>query len=312
MGRKGLQSGKMIRKADALDQIRQAMGSGKPIGAFTWWALREVAVRRSKLRDEMSAAGLDPEKYMPAEIKAHSAFRKAIDSFKSASGDALLEAIVPHRSQSDRIVWAVLDKSVDVAAERVTTVQAAKVIFWKAAERVTTEGSHPLLPHIVAAYEALLDTHVAEDIRHMLRTNLSESMGGISLRETGGIFFVAAPYFTELYAHRQVVGAIGSRLSVVPIHEGGDMGEEARGTLEEELRLLDKDVAEFDGPRRSTLEERLAVFEGLRGKLEMYSAVLSFKSDDLRVKISALEAKVSAMIDEAEEEPAQMEIGGAA
>jgi hypothetical protein len=288
---------------DMLEALGDAR-DGDCKGAFVWWELSEVAVRRAKLEALMDQSGLDPEVFMPPEIMASAAFTKSCKDCQSVREGLWMRRL----NKSDRIVCVIKRETQDMVAEDVDWNTEAKVTFSKSSERVTVEGTCEAADAIADTYEAYKETHIAEDIRKTLIRNIADFLGGFSLRRRGGgIYFVLPQFLPFLYAHRQVVRSIGSSFYVAPIHTGGDVGECARDGLEDVLRGLERQVEEFrsDPPRADTLKRRLEEFAALKAKLGMYSSVLGMKSDDLQQKADDLDAIVAVILNDMEQEKGQ-------
>lgn len=297
MGRKNLSAAKMI------DVEQVALNPGECKGAFVWWSLSEVAVMRSNLEDIMRAEALDVDLFMPPEVQASTAFRKAINKHKAGHG-VLLRSLPRPRNAREMVV-CVVNESYDQAKDDLDHDSIARIRFDKDFDRLEITGKRSeLTDSITDVYNDYLNTHTHEDIRYMITRNISDYMGGLMARDNGGVYFVLAPYLSTLYAHKRVITAIGSTMRIVPIHDPGDLTEQARDSLTETIRELEDEVAAFQAapPRADTLTRRLEEYEAIKRKLRLYSQMLGFQSADLQQKADDLDAVVTVILNQVEEE----------
>lgn len=300
MGRATLRSGKML----PVDPASLVDGNGERKGHFVWWSLRDVAWKRDDLQHQLELENLDPEVFMPPEIVASSAFRKAVDVHKSKTDYRILPIKL---KGNDRVKFGVYNVETDEDLEDNRFDTISMITWHKNTEAVTVDGEvSELTSSIMDTYHVFRETHVNSDIRSMLTSAIGESFAGAMVRDGGGIYFVAEPYSEMLIALRSVVRHFGSKLYLVPIHKPGDMAEAARDTLEDNLQLLEQEVVGFQEnlPRGDTLSRRLEEYQALKQKLVMYSSMLGFRSEDLSQKADDLDAVVTALLTKVEEEKA--------
>ena len=129
----------------------------------------------------------------------------------------------------------------------------------------------------------------------MLTTFLREA--GVSLRESGGVYFVPATHQATLDALCAVVEAAGNNqtflLPIVDSVEGKKtLRKVAKRSLDDEIRQLHEELQRFDREkvRESTLQRKLDGFDELRSRVNLFARVLSFKADSLNNKISGIQS----------------------
>ncbi|MBI2378915.1 MAG: hypothetical protein HYV07_33280 [Deltaproteobacteria bacterium] len=126
------------------------------------------------------------------------------------------------------------------------------------------------------------------------------SEAGVSLRDSGGVYFVPAQFNGQLTAVCNVVGDVGphNKTFVLPIVDmpaaQATLREVTEASLDDEIRALEEELKSFDldKVRDSTLERRLVAFHDLKARVGMFSSVLSFKADGLNRRLSCINAEL--------------------
>jgi hypothetical protein len=174
----------------------------------------------------------------------------------------------------------------------------ARATFAKEPERIAVLEKHPILDGLPALFEHF-SAVTTEDVRAMVLAFVRKS--GLSIRHSGGVYFIPPALSTTLDALSEVLRAIGQNtVWSLPIADLGDasatLGAIARDTLDAEIASVESELAAFDASdvetRDSTLERRLKKFDELRGRTSLMAGALSFRSDALLEKLVALEHEV--------------------
>ena len=178
----------------------------------------------------------------------------------------------------------------------------SRIAFNKHTAAVNHDADHAIVWQILELYRHH-QAHTTEDIRRMLAAFLAEA--GVSLRESGGVYFVPASHQPTLDALCGVVEAVGkgNRTYQLPIVDTPatktTLREVATRTLDDEIRQLQDELARYESEkvRQSTLERRLDGFEELRSRVNLFAGVLAFKADSMNAKISAVRASLRAQME---------------
>jgi HAMP domain-containing protein len=272
-------------------QDHLAQAGGKPLGSLLWWSLNGNRIDHPRLEELARRHGLDA-KYVPAELKPVQAFRRACRHASTKLPAGLL--LRPIAETTDAVLVGLVRERVNEANQDLDYDLVTRVNFNKANHAILCDVENGVTAEIERLYEHHLE-HTTEDIRGMLTAFLGEA--GVSLRESGGVYFVPASFQPTLDALCTVVEAVGQNQTfTLPIVETaetkGVLREVAKRSLDDEIRQLHEAMQRFEGDnvRQSTLERKLDGFEELRGRVNLFARVLSFKADALNGKISAIQS----------------------
>lgn len=264
-----------------------------------FWTLADARVDRATLESLWKRAGLDLS-LLPEEPTAEKALKQAARAAQVGVRDRLIRLGLDTDTE---IVFAVVRENRDDAGN-VTYHQEARVHLDRSSGVVTSDASsHDVVQSVVAAFNVLRSTHTSDDVRRAIVRTL-DSWSAVTLREGGGVYFVAQPYATELRRLQSAIEEIGSsRVHVLPVHQSADadraLGELATASLEAELAQLQSEIAAFVSmppERTSTLTRRLEAFEALRDRAKLYRNVLSITVTDLDAQLRDMTATVEQLI----------------
>ena len=278
-------------------QDRVAEAGGNHLGTLLWWSLNGNRIEHDQLEGLAKQYGLH-ERYLPNAIKPTQAFRRAWRhaATKLTEGQMLR----PIAETTDEVVIGLVREIADETTKDLEYDVLNRVTFDKNAAAISSDRPSIVTESIATLYRHHL-AHTTADIRSVLTAFLGES--GVSLRDSGGVYFVPADRQRTLDALCAVVEAVGHnsafRLPIVDTPEGkSTLRAVAQRTLDEELRQLREQLERFDDDkvRDSTLERKLETFGDLRSRVDLFARVLSFKADDLRNKIGVTQAALRARL----------------
>jgi hypothetical protein len=262
------------------------------VGAFVWWDLYDLNVRRGVLEDFLRDENLDPDLFLPGAQKAESHFHKAVRRHARDAGKGYLVLPYPKPPEGKLIYCVVKNEAEPNLTLSGSTI--ATLTFDKDTEVVSTDGDEDVLTLIVNTWREYVAGQIitTTDFRRKLEEVFMQLLGGCRIRRSGPPYCILAPYLSEVYALRAVTERLEKEhhakeafLYAVKIDDPGDMARKARRGLEDELRELAEQVEQFRTTERKihdgTLRRRLEEFDALRSKIDLYASMLKFKSDDL-------------------------------
>jgi hypothetical protein len=273
--------------------------SGAHIGDLLWWTLADAEVSRARLEAVWSGAGLSST-CLPEVPTPERALRTAIRECQVGQHSYLIRL---GKQDESELVFAVVLENRD-ASGNVHHVQEARIVLDRNAPRQVASDydGHDLVRAVSTAYDRLLNTHTADDVRRAILKTLA-SCAAVTLRDHGGVYWVPAIHAETLRRLQAAVGEIGaSRLDVVPVHETPEataaLGGAARASIEEDLVGLRAEIEGFLAapPRASTLVNRLQTFDDLRTKAQLYHSVLRVQVEDLEASLSKLTLQVEGLL----------------
>lgn len=276
----------------ASSQQQHAQTGGIYLGSLVWWSLNGNRVSHARLRELAEHFDL-PERYLPTEIKPASAFRRAWRHAATKMPPGLLLRQIDETATGIHI--GVVAEVADSQAHELSYNHLVTIAFDKEHHTIQSSQEHPVVQQLGQLYTHHLEL-TTRDIRTMLSNFVNEA--GVSLRESGGVYFIAAPHQETINAMASVLQTIGhNQLHQLPLydcpHSQNVLNNVAVSTLDDEIQKLHEELETFfadDKTRKSTLEKRLGAFDALRSRVGTFAGVLSFKSDELLDRVSDMEA----------------------
>ncbi len=293
----------MFDRLRAIHEGLEAAG-GTRMGAVLWWALANNRISHERLADLVDQHGLDRE-LLPKEIKPAGAFRRAWrHAARELPPGQLLRPIV---ETPDEIVLGLVREDSDGKRRELDYELITRVSFRKDTAEIKEDVENAVTQRIRALHRHHQE-HTTTDIRGMITSFLSEK--GVPLRSNGGVYFVPERFGRSLDALCRVVESAGhNQLFRLPIVETPEttqtLGVVAERSLEEEVRQLQAELDRFDADRTrpATLERRVEDFETLRGRVRLFSSLLSFEATGLTSRIDAAQRTLRDQLGLQEVEP---------
>ena len=272
-------------------QSRIAQAGGKQLGSLLWWSLNGNRIGHERLLDLADQHGLNT-KYLPKEIRPVQAFRRA---WRHAAAKLPKGMLLRSISETNYlVVIGLVRERVDERNHDLDYTVLSKIGFHKGTHALSADKENGVTMQVKELYRHHL-AHTTEDIRAMMTSFLGEA--GVSLRDSGGVYFIPASHQQTLDALCAVVEEVGHnktyQLPIVDTPEGkATLREVARRTLDSEIQQLQEQLAKFDldKVRESTLERKLEGFDELRARANLFARVLSFKADTLNKKIASIQS----------------------
>ena len=274
--------------------------AGEHLGDMVWWTLEDARIGRARLEEVWTAAGLSAA-LLPEPPTPEKALRAAVREAAVGQQGHLIRL---GKDDEDELVFAVVEEQRD-GAGNVNHRQEARIALRKqvAPSLGSDAPDHDLVRTVRERYERLLTTHTSDDVRRALVKTLA-TCAAVTLREHGGVYWVPAPFADTLRRLQIAVASIGaSRVDVVPIHASPEasqaLGDAARSALENDLAVLTAEIDAFlhEPPdRAATLTRRLATFDELRAKADLYHSVLQVQVSDLDARLDELTRHVEGLL----------------
>ncbi len=284
----------------ALSLIKNTLSKGtEHLGDLVWWSLSDARIDRESLTTIWSDAGL-PTDLMPEEPNAERAFKTAIKEAQVGRPGRLLRLAVDSESE---IVFGVVREDRH-SNGTLDYHQEARVTLDRHREQLSTDApGHDLVTDVMRRFAILKTTHVPDDVRRSLVRSL-ETYAAVTLRPSGGIYWVPAPHAKQLRSLQSAIQRIGqSTVSVLQVHRSAEaeatLAKVARGSIEDELAMLASEIEGFvmsPPERASTLQRRLEAFETLRDRAKLYRSVLSIQVTDLETQLGRMTATVEELL----------------
>lgn len=277
---------------------------GEHLGDVVWWMLSGADVPRSVLETKWLAHGLDPA-FLPEEQTPEKAMRQAVREALTGE-DKKKVGIQPTVDSKSSLIYAVgswMTDNVGNAEFR----QDALIMLDKSVTPAAASSdnvSNDLVTKVLREYNRYLGTHTSRDVMTSI-TKALKAWSAVTLRETGGIYFVPRTQSDNLRKLQGAVEQLGNSLVfLLPVHSTTDavrsLGTAASGSIEDELSSLRTEIDGFladpNGVRPSTLKRRLEAFTDLRSRANLYHTILNVTVGDLGAQLKAMEDQVTTML----------------
>lgn len=304
------------------------------VGYTVLWRLHGLRVKHDQLKDSLDRAGFPG--FLPDPPTPRKSLRRALQAWVVAraratqaqqvvaqhtSSDAAQRMLIRviNRAGSEHVVFALVMEDVDYNALGLnyatdlriqlhkktgqmicTTQTTGRIESYHESQRVSAE----LQPY----WQEFKDLHIACDLSEMVR-RIIDSLQATGLRRSGGVYFVPKGKRDELRRLREMVAGLPhledqpfvcafgvpdlqetkSQMTQV-IHAG--MIDEI-GSLRANLRRL---IAEGTNVREDTVITRLAEFQSVRAKAQVYADLLGLRLDRMRAEIGELETQARRLL----------------
>jgi hypothetical protein len=293
--------------ADVAKAISQA--EGKHLGDLCGWALTGSRPKADveRLAD---AYGLTDDLAFP-KLTPNACYRKAIQQvFSVGTKDQRRAMAYLVEDSADKLVHAIVtSKVVDGTDDTVSAKDASftteiKIGFDKAAYRngataeaclVSEDPNHASFQELRTVYIELAEKYLTNDIRNAFQAAF-RAWDACPLLPHGGLWYIPANRAEKVRAWHGFMTDLGMTTVVIPAFDTAEtiasLRDATRAGLEGQLADLfwmfeQYDLAGWETVRTSTLETRVADFEELRNRAELYQAILGTTADDLKVKVAA-------------------------
>lgn len=275
---------------------------GEHLGDVVWWMLSGADVPRSVLESNWLAHGLDKE-FLPEEQTPEKALRLAVKEAGNGLDRTLIRKTLDGASA---LIYAVVSEKTDAKGNAEYTQDALIMLDKKSTPPVlsTDTPSNDVAAKVMKEYARYVNTHTSRDVMTMI-TKALKAWSSVTLRETGGIYFVPRTQSDNLRKLQGAIERMGSSLVfILPVHATEDskrsLGIAAQGSIESELAELRTEIDSFladpDGVRPSTLTRRLEAFNELRSRAGLYQSILSVTVEDLAGQLKSMEDSVQTML----------------
>lgn len=294
------------------------------LGSLLWFSITRADVHLDTAKQELAAAGLSTET-LRHNLRPVDAFKKATNEFAKkfpASNDIRQEVMVRSIGEDGAQAYRhlVLETAVMQAGKKrnlrfeklgeLTHTRGVKVAGEYSghsveARRTSAHLAAPLTPE----QEKWLQGHV-DDFEdrydhllnymdsHAVRTFVREyiyNLGGVLVKESGGLYFVAQEHADEVRALMTWVKSIGSEfhsVDLLNLSEQRDMIMEAfeQDTVKEVERLMGEVGKILSDPDRQVEEKTWDAYAEkaaeLRDKITEYNAILGGKAEDAATHVN--------------------------
>lgn len=289
------------------------------LGEVVFYTVPDAPVKVQKVKEIMQELGLD-ESLIPEPRKPVYVFEDAVrrvegkrknGTITETKVDKVFEDNTTSVYQVTRLVRNIDEKVIDHP-------KAMRVSFDKAGHMITVEPLEAEAADALAGTEESIReyysrnraTHHGQKIRNTLRQYITGKLFGESIRESGGIYFVARRHHDELIKLRELMDRLyqPGLFHLIPLANDETQREmlekrfvvntmdainEAIGRYAERLKDSSKTVR--SDTIRTATEDRAALGE----RIKQFRELLSFESDALEQNVALLDQQILKLAEKA-------------
>lgn len=277
-------------KHDVKKQIKSAQDLAL-LGHLVYWSISEFRMSDVQYKSLLAQVGIDEARYAKS-VRPQTILTAVLKTKTKGSRDKFHRKSVDDKSIAG---FAILNQTTDSDAN-VTIQQETKVVFDKETKAVRVEGNQK--DEIQDTYKNFLGTFSQDQFRTLVLKYLRGECEAISLRDTGGVYFVPIKHEEAFRKLEQLFKLIPqSSIEVLPIPNL----EEAKQTmwkalvtdLTGEIKELSEEISGMVTVSPKVFARRVDKFKQLKAKTEMYGELLSGTFEDLTSRIDSLENRLS-------------------
>lgn len=258
-------------------------------GQIVTWNVRNAFVSKETLANNLEQAGVKVS--IPARGKGEYLHR----ALKQAVTDQLIRKV---GEDDTSICFAVVHETTNLKAARWQGEANIVVTLDKKSGNITASGASQLVQQITDATVRGEGGLISHEMGAILKALCVNELNGMSMRDTGGVYFVPASEIKKLDAIEDAISRslnAGAeckiqRLGVMAgVREAADLAsahaeavEAEIDTLKAEVTLLVKDIV---NAKPSTFTKRVMRLKEIRKQVEMYAQTLGVAATETLQKI---------------------------
>lgn len=274
------------------------MATLQRVGSYLWWEIADARITRSKLASLLRDNKLMPAAdWLPPEIVAHAAFRKAVAAADQGNRSQLIRLA---EETPDEIVYAVVrEHGADPGQLGYET--RAQIVLKKRTGKLVLRGSSAAGDVARRLYADYLTTYTAVDLRRWLTRLITDRLRGVAAKDSGGVYYLPQRSTARLRRLAKAVeGFPGSpTVTISPIYASPEttrsVGRVVADALSRDVEAIYYDLVPPDGklPRLDKLDRRAAACAELSEKIRIHASDLKFDAEYLHINIHRIVDRIA-------------------
>jgi hypothetical protein len=301
------------------------------VGHTVLWRLHGLRVCHAALKSALACAGF--LEFLPDPPTPRKALRRALEAWivtRAQSRQAASQPANPdeerrtlvrviNRAGSEHLVYALVTEDVDFQALGLGYATDLRILLEKKTGQMICSTnargrieayheSQQVAAELQPYWQEFKELHVAGDLSEMVR-KIINSLQATSLRRSGGVYFIPRGNREKLLGLREMIAALphgseqpflcafgvpdlqATKTQMVQAIHAGMLDE--IGGLRADLRRLSEDGTNV---REDTVICRLASYQSIRSKAQVYADLLGLRQDAIRSEISDLESQARRLL----------------
>jgi hypothetical protein len=269
---------------------------GNHMGDLCGWSLSGT-VNQVEAQILVESLDLDEDFDFPS-VSPNAAYRRAVsEAVKSGRRDEEKFEAVKVEDSEHRIAHSIIRKEVVADMIQITERDAefrteCQIIFSKDDHSlVCSDPNHPIFTKVVDGYRELAVVYTINDLRTAFQRAFA-AWGGVRMLDHGGLWWIPSTSVDKVRSWKTFLEKTSNSSLIIPIFDTVETIESLKRVTRESVDgQLQEIIAELQGyaersnVRASTLETRVAQFDELRDRAELYERLLGHNLSELKAKL---------------------------
>lgn len=297
-----MQQTKVIPKSRSQlkQKIQTEAAPHKLLGYVCYWSMTAFRIPLADFKKHLEACEIDAKIYgktVTEKSYANAAVKVQTKGLKKF-----------HRKTEDkdnkRTVFAIINEQVDQAAD-FHHGQESKIAFDHETKSLQVQGTYK--QEIENRYEQFKGTISTEQFRDRVLTFVKNTCNGISLNDTGGVYFVPISADADLQKLKKLFGFMtGCAIECWPIVDQDaikqSMWKSVTADVQAKIANFNKELDEMQGKKLSApvIQRRVDAYKKLNTVVSMYEGLLSGAAQELMSGIAGVQKRLSLTIQNTE------------
>lgn len=267
------------------------------LGYYVYWSMTNFRITHTLFEEYLAKVGLDKAKYgkkLTEKVIVTQIVNEYTDKHRAKH---------KVKDEEDTLIWLIHHKDISADKENVDYRRETRITLDKKTNVLTVEGAYK--EEIEKKFREYRGTYTTEQFRNSMLAFCESECEGITMRKTGGVYFVPIKYRDQLKQAEALFGELtGCEIDLTPI---ADLPAAKKTvframTVEfaNEIRALNKELDEMTTASEKVMETRIKRYQELKAKIEMYGGLVSQSVSDMTDGISALSKRIKSKLDEVE------------
>lgn len=273
------------------------------VGWCLYWSIRKVSIPFNELQDLLKELSIDQR--LAKKPLHRNAFIKSVKEMSKLKDNNFHRKVA---DSTEKMALVMVNQNVDDKNLKVDFKTKTTAVFDKISKNLEIKGHGG--SEIEDKYQFHQEHYDSKQLRSLVLRYVKQICDGVTVRQDGGVYFVATEKEEELDKLEKLferINSINSEsiLEIIPIIDS----KKARNSIWKSVvgdinNNLDKLLEDFNNMNPDinarNLKLKLKKYDNLKTKVEMYEEVLKDTADGLKDKIKSINDKVIEKLDKLE------------
>jgi len=266
------------------------------LGWVVYWTIRSFRVTIEEAEAKFAAAGV-PTDYL-AKILTKSALSKAVRSAAKGREGVFSRKVLDDASAAGYLIVQSESDSINKDQLGAKFFTETRAVYDKDTKTAKVEGLDR--EQIVQEFESLKSSFTSDMLRTSVLRALRLWLKGVAIRDNGGVYFVPSAHEVEFRAFQELFKQFGCEVSTVPVVNTEQARVAAWKSFSASVEAELGDILKAVKDKGTSASERYVTsrvddLNDVKERVLLYSELLQFKSDDLKLKLKEVEVAVGVL-----------------